>query len=249
MLRDWWRRAEKLAEIPRTARLGWHSLRRKFVNDMKSWVLVKGFAESDGISIAIYGGEHRRVESSPGTFTVTGRAPIKRVKDPKLAKGKSVVKEEGSAPSRTSVTRTVYTANGEVLRDETWTTSYRGETRIVRVGTKVYGGMQRREGKIRAQSHIEDDLAGRRCVAGPDLESRSDGGRDVVNHQRHGSRPLGPRQPEGASRQGHSKVGPRARPPRSRFGLRSKDEPHRNPKRQRGAGPTAQDSPKFPTFE
>ncbi len=36
LLRDWWRRAEKLAEMPRTARLGWHSLRRKFVNDMKA---------------------------------------------------------------------------------------------------------------------------------------------------------------------------------------------------------------------
>ncbi|MGZ3468234.1 MAG: tyrosine-type recombinase/integrase [Gemmatimonadaceae bacterium] len=36
LVRDWWRRAEKLAEIPRTARLGWHSLRRKFVNDMKA---------------------------------------------------------------------------------------------------------------------------------------------------------------------------------------------------------------------
>ena len=36
LVRDWWRRAEKLAEVPRTARLGWHSLRRKFVNDMKA---------------------------------------------------------------------------------------------------------------------------------------------------------------------------------------------------------------------
>ena len=36
LLRDWWRRGEKLAEIPRTSRLGWHSLRRKFVNDMKA---------------------------------------------------------------------------------------------------------------------------------------------------------------------------------------------------------------------
>jgi vancomycin resistance protein YoaR len=124
-------------QLGRDATVYWPSLDFKFVNDTKSWVLVKGFAESDGISIAIYGGEDRRVESSPGTFTVTGRAPIKRVKDPKLAKGKSVVKEEGSAPSRTSVTRTVYSANGEVLHDETWTTSYRGETRIVRVGTKV----------------------------------------------------------------------------------------------------------------
>lgn len=124
-------------QLGRDATVYWPSLDLKFVNDTKSWVLVKGFAESDGISIAIYGGEDRRVESSPGTFTVTGRAPIKRVKDPRLAKGKSIVKEEGSAPSRTSVTRTVYSANGSVLYDETWTTSYKGETRIVRVGTKV----------------------------------------------------------------------------------------------------------------
>jgi hypothetical protein len=36
LVRTWWRRAEKLAEIPRTARLGWYSLRRKFVNDLKA---------------------------------------------------------------------------------------------------------------------------------------------------------------------------------------------------------------------
>jgi hypothetical protein len=29
-----------LAEMPRTARLGWHSLRRKFVNDMKADTLM-----------------------------------------------------------------------------------------------------------------------------------------------------------------------------------------------------------------
>ena len=124
-------------QLGRDATVYWPSLDLKFVNDTKSWVLVKGFAESDAIRVSIYGGEHRRVESSPGTFTVTGRAPIKRVKDPTLAKGKTVVEEKGSAPSRTSVTRTVYAANGDVIHDETWTTSYRGEKRIVRIGTKV----------------------------------------------------------------------------------------------------------------
>ena len=124
-------------QLGRDATVYWPSLDLKFVNDTKSWVLVKGFAESDAIRVSIYGGEDRRVESSPGTFTVTGRAPIKRVKDPTLAKGKTVVEEKGSAPSRTSVTRTVYAANGDVIHDETWTTSYRGEKRIVRIGTKV----------------------------------------------------------------------------------------------------------------
>ncbi len=36
LLRSWWRRTEKLAGVPHTARLGWHRLRRKFVNDMKA---------------------------------------------------------------------------------------------------------------------------------------------------------------------------------------------------------------------
>ncbi len=124
-------------QLGRDATVYWPSLDLKFVNDTKDWVLVKGFAEGDGISVAIYGGENRRVDSSPGTFTVTGRAPVERVKDPKLAKGKTVVEEEGSAPSRTSVTRTIYGADGKLIRTETWNTSYKGETRIIRVGTKV----------------------------------------------------------------------------------------------------------------
>ena len=124
-------------QLGRDATVYWPSLDLKFVNDTSDWVLVKGFSEGDGISIAIYGGESRRVESSAGTLEVTGKAPVERVKDPKLAKGKSIVEAEGSAPSRTSVTRTVYGADGKEIRSETWTTSYKGETRIVRVGTKV----------------------------------------------------------------------------------------------------------------
>jgi vancomycin resistance protein YoaR len=123
-------------QLGRDATVYWPSLDLKFVNDTENWVLVKGFAESDGISVSIYGGESRRVESSEGTMTVTGSAPVRRVKDKTLPVGETVVEEEGSSPSRTSVTRTVYSADGEVLSEETWNTSYKGETRIIRVGTK-----------------------------------------------------------------------------------------------------------------
>ena len=124
-------------QLGRDATVYWPSLDLKFVNDTKTWVLVKGFIESDGISVALYGGEERRVVSSEGTREVTGEPPVRRVRDAKLAKGTTVVEESGTSPSRTSVTRTVYGENGRVLREETWNTSYRGETRIVRVGTKV----------------------------------------------------------------------------------------------------------------
>jgi uncharacterized protein YabE (DUF348 family) len=62
---------------------------------------------------------------------------VERVDDPTLAKGKRVVDEEGSAPTRTSATREVYSADGELIHSETWTTSYDGEDRVVRIGTKV----------------------------------------------------------------------------------------------------------------
>jgi vancomycin resistance protein YoaR len=124
-------------QLGRDATVYWPSLDLAFVNDTDAWVLVKGFAEADGISIAIYGGESRRVESSATPLVVTGPVTVERVLDPTLPKGKQVVEEEGSAPTRTSATRKVYSADGELIRSETWTTSYEGEERVVRVGTKV----------------------------------------------------------------------------------------------------------------
>ncbi len=124
-------------QLGRDATVYWPSLDLKFVNDTKSWVLVKGFAEGDGISVAIYGGEARRVDSSATPLVVTGRVPVDRVEDRTLPKGKTVVEEEGTAPTRTTATRKIYSADGDLIRSETWSTSYEGETRVVRVGTKV----------------------------------------------------------------------------------------------------------------
>jgi vancomycin resistance protein YoaR len=123
-------------QLGRDATVYWPSLDVKFVNDTEQWVLVKGFAEGDGITVSIYGGERRRVESSQGTFEVTGPVPVERIKDKTIPIGKTVVEEEGTRPSRTSVTRTVYSSDGTLISEETWSTSYRGETRVVRVGTK-----------------------------------------------------------------------------------------------------------------
>ena len=124
-------------QLGRDATVYWPALDLKFVNDTETWVLVRGFAEGDGISIAIYGGEARRVESSATPLVVTGRVPLERIEDPTLVKGKTVVEEEGAAPTRTSATRKVYSASGDLIRSETWATSYESEERVVRVGTKV----------------------------------------------------------------------------------------------------------------
>jgi uncharacterized protein YabE (DUF348 family) len=77
------------------------------------------------------------VESSATPLVVTGPVTVERVKDSTLPKGERVVEEAGSAPTRTSATRNVYSPDGELIRSETWTTSYEGEERVIRVGTKV----------------------------------------------------------------------------------------------------------------
>jgi vancomycin resistance protein YoaR len=122
--------------LGRDATVYWPSLDLEFVNDTDNWVLVKGFPESDGITVSIYGGERRRVESSEGTLRITGSPPVRRVKDATLPVGQTAVEESGSSPSRTTVTRTVYGPDGTLIREETWNTSYKGETKVVRVGTK-----------------------------------------------------------------------------------------------------------------
>jgi vancomycin resistance protein YoaR len=143
-------------QLGRDATVYWPSLDLKFVNDTKRWVLVKGFAESDGISVAVYGGETRRVDSSATSLVVTGKVPVERVDDPTLPKGKTVVETDGTAPTRTTATRKIYSADGDLIRSETWTTSYEGETRVVRVGTKVVKPTPKNKPKAQEQSTETD---------------------------------------------------------------------------------------------
>jgi vancomycin resistance protein YoaR len=123
--------------LGRDATVNYPDLDLKFRNDTPRWLRLFGWSGSGGITIAIAGAPTgRRVVSEAGELVVTGPVPVKRVPDPTLEVGKKIVEQEGTAPTAVTVTRTVYRANGSVLYDETWRTSYRGEKRVVRVGTK-----------------------------------------------------------------------------------------------------------------
>ena len=123
--------------LGRDATVNYPNLDLKFVNDTKRWILVKGWSTDSGITIGLYGAPTgRSVESETGLLTVRGAAPVERVEDPTLERGKREIEEEGQPPRSIWAKRTVYLANGEVLYDETWSTYYRGEDRVVRVGTK-----------------------------------------------------------------------------------------------------------------
>lgn len=122
-------------QLGRDATVNYPDLDLRFLNDTDKWVLVKGSYDGAGINISIYGTSDRRVESSAGTMRVTGPAPVRREPDPTLAKGKTEVAEEGSPARATSVVRKIYEGD-TLLREETWPTYYRGEYRVIRVGTK-----------------------------------------------------------------------------------------------------------------
>ncbi len=124
-------------QLGRDATVNYPDLDLKFRNDTGDWMVVLGASGSNGIAITLAGTPTgRRVVSEAGPLVVTGKPPEKRVKDPKLTVGTEVVEELGSSPQSVSVTRTVYNKDGSVLYEETWRTNYRGEKRVIRVGTK-----------------------------------------------------------------------------------------------------------------
>jgi vancomycin resistance protein YoaR len=109
----------------------------KFVNDTGQWLLLRTWVGSSSLTVALYGTPvHRRVVSETAPLVVTGPPPVKKVPDPTLPVGQKVLEESGSPARRTSVERKVYDADGKLLYDTTFYSSYRGEVRVVRVGTK-----------------------------------------------------------------------------------------------------------------
>jgi vancomycin resistance protein YoaR len=109
----------------------------KFVNDTPHWILLRTFVGSYSLVVDLYGAPiHRRVVSETRPLVETGPAPIKRVPDPTLFNGVAVLEDSGEPSRSTSVRRLVYLPSGKLLYDNTWYSSYRGEDRIIRVGTK-----------------------------------------------------------------------------------------------------------------
>jgi len=109
----------------------------KFVNDTPHWLLLRTFVGSDSLTVNLYGTPvHRKVESETEPLTTAGAVPVKRVDDPTLLKGHTVVETTGSAPLRTSVHRLVYSPSGKLLHDDVWSSYYVGERRVIKVGTK-----------------------------------------------------------------------------------------------------------------
>ena len=121
----------------RDATVNYPDVDLRFVNDTPHWLLVRTFVGSSSLVVNLYGSPiHRRVVSQTRPLVETGPVPVKRVPDPALFRGVTAIEEYGQPPRSTSVRRLVYTANGKLLYDNTWYSSYRGEPQVVRYGTR-----------------------------------------------------------------------------------------------------------------
>jgi vancomycin resistance protein YoaR len=121
----------------RDATVNYPDVDLKFVNDTPHWLLLRTYVGSYSLDVDLYGAPlHRRVVTDTRPLVTTGPAPLQRVPDPSLYVGQTSVQESGSPSLSTSVERKVYTPKGALLYDNTWYSSYRGEPRVVEVGTK-----------------------------------------------------------------------------------------------------------------
>ena len=123
--------------LARDATVNYPDTDLKFKNDTDSWLLVKTFVGSSSLTVALYGEpQNRRVESEVAPLVVRGPAPVKQISDPSIFVGSRVTVESGSPARSTSVRRKVYSSSGELLYNDSWSSFYRGEHQVIRVGTK-----------------------------------------------------------------------------------------------------------------
>ena len=121
----------------RDATVNYPDVDLRFVNDTRHWLLLRTFVGSSSLVVDLYGAPlHRRVVTQTRPLVETGSPPVKRIPDPSLYVGETVVEESGEPSRSTSVRRLVYTASGKLLYDNTWYSSYRAEPKVIDVGTK-----------------------------------------------------------------------------------------------------------------
>jgi vancomycin resistance protein YoaR len=122
--------------LGRDATVNYPDIDLQFRNDTGRWLVLAAAYDESGIVIRLLGsGAERSVVSEAGPLEETAPPEIERTPDPTLYVGERVVDDYGEPARAVQVTRTVYEGD-EILYEESWSTSYRSEPRLVRVGTK-----------------------------------------------------------------------------------------------------------------
>lgn len=124
--------------LGRDATVNYPDIDLRFVNDTPRWLLLRTFVGESSLTVALYGRPTgRRVETETEPLVEIGPVPVERMADPVLYDGEEVVDETGQPPRATSVHRQVFDARGKLIHDDVWSSSYSGEPKEIRYGTKA----------------------------------------------------------------------------------------------------------------
>jgi vancomycin resistance protein YoaR len=123
--------------LGRDATVDYPDLDLKFVNDTGHWLLLRTFVGSSSLTVGLYGTPvHRRVETTTAPLRAVAPPKLEKTVDATLKPGTVKVDDDGVPAQATSVERKVYSAEGKLLSDQTWYSSYRSEPKVIRVGPK-----------------------------------------------------------------------------------------------------------------
>jgi vancomycin resistance protein YoaR len=137
----------------RDATVDYPNVDLKFVNDTGHWLLIRTWVGTSSLTIALYGTPlHRRVVSEVRPLVESASAPVKQVLDPSLTPGTRVVEDSGEPARTTSVRRRVYSADGKLLHDAVFYSSYRAEPEVIALGPKPKQASPKKKGKQKPAS-------------------------------------------------------------------------------------------------
>ena len=134
-----WNHALYISHYPlaRDATVNYPNIDLRFRNDTDKWLWLRTFVGSGSLTVTLYGTpQNRKVESTSSPLSYAAAPRLTKIKDPTLPKGKKVVESTGTPARYTSAHRLVYDADGKLLHDDVWRSSYVSEPKVVRVGTK-----------------------------------------------------------------------------------------------------------------
>lgn len=123
--------------LGRDATVNFPDVDLQFVNDTAGWMLVRTRVGAGALTVQLLGrSPGRRVETETAPLQVIGKTPFEVIRDETLPRRTRIVERIGTHPRATSVRRKVYDADGALISDRVWYSTYVGEPTVVRIGTK-----------------------------------------------------------------------------------------------------------------
>jgi vancomycin resistance protein YoaR len=163
--------------LGRDATVDYPGIDMQFVNDTGRWLLLRTFVGSSSLVVNLYGTpQNRRVVTETEPLQVVSPAPVIRKRVSSLAPGTWQIESAGVPAQSTSVHRTVYSADGAVLSEGTWYSTYVAEPRVILLGPKPVPKPAVEKEPAKGKKAVGEEPAAGDEAAGADAASGAEAG-------------------------------------------------------------------------